>query len=77
MKVISLVVALTLDLPVQAQPAGAAPTPAPTAPNPAYAQVADVPGLPRVLLLGDSISIGYTVPVRERLQGKEEPAEVG
>lgn len=27
-------------------------------------------GLPRVLLLGDSISIGYTVPVRKELQGK-------
>lgn len=30
----------------------------------------DVPGLPRVLLIGDSISIGYTLPVRERLKGK-------
>jgi hypothetical protein len=26
--------------------------------------------LPRVLLIGDSISMGYTVPVRNRLQGK-------
>jgi lysophospholipase L1-like esterase len=32
--------------------------------------VADVPGLPRVLLIGDSISIGYTVAVREALKGK-------
>ena len=39
-------------------------------PNPAFAPVADVAGLPRVLLLGDSISIGYTVPVRERLAGR-------
>jgi hypothetical protein len=39
-------------------------------PNPAMAKVMDVPGLPRVLLIGDSISIGYTVPVREMLQGK-------
>jgi acyl-CoA thioesterase-1 len=38
--------------------------------NPAYKQVEDVPGLPRVLLLGDSISIGYTVAVREQLKGK-------
>ena len=30
----------------------------------------DVPGLPRVLLIGDSISIGYTLPVRDLLQGK-------
>jgi acyl-CoA thioesterase-1 len=28
------------------------------------------PSLPNVLLLGDSISIGYTLPVRELLQGK-------
>ncbi len=27
-------------------------------------------GLPRVLLIGDSISIGYTIPVRKQLQGK-------
>jgi acyl-CoA thioesterase-1 len=48
------------------------------APEPAYAPVTDVPGLPRVLLLGDSISIGYHVGVRERLQGKanvHRPAE--
>ncbi|MDO8545289.1 MAG: SGNH/GDSL hydrolase family protein [Opitutaceae bacterium] len=38
--------------------------------NPAYAPVTDVAGLPRVLLIGDSISIGYTVPVRERLAGR-------
>jgi hypothetical protein len=40
------------------------------APDPAMAPLEDVPGLPRVLLLGDSISIGYTVPVRELLKGK-------
>jgi hypothetical protein len=28
------------------------------------------PALPNVLILGDSISIGYTLPVRERLKGK-------
>lgn len=39
-------------------------------PNPAMAQIEDQPGLPRVLLIGDSISIGYTVPVRELLKGK-------
>lgn len=38
-------------------------------PNSAMAKVTDVPGLPRVLLIGDSISIGYTVPVREMLKG--------
>ena len=39
-------------------------------PNPAMAVIKDVPGLPRVLLIGDSISIGYTVPTREALKGK-------
>lgn len=39
-------------------------------PNPAMSKVKDVAGLPRVLLIGDSISIGYTVPVREMLRGK-------
>lgn len=34
------------------------------------APVDDAPGLPRVLLIGDSISIGYTLGVRERLAGK-------
>src|SRR5712692_6887545 len=34
------------------------------------ADVPDVPGLPRVLLIGDSISIGYTVPTRHLLTGK-------
>ncbi|MEM6471844.1 MAG: SGNH/GDSL hydrolase family protein [Planctomycetota bacterium] len=37
--------------------------------NPAFEPVEDVDGLPRVLILGDSISIGYTVPVREALAG--------
>ena len=38
--------------------------------NPAYESVVDQPGLPRVLLIGDSISVGYTVGVRERLAGR-------
>ena len=32
--------------------------------------ILDVAGLPRVLLIGDSISIGYTLPVRKLLEGK-------
>lgn len=47
--------------------------PAPKAkrgPDPAMAKIEDVPGLPRVLLIGDSISIGYTLPTRELLKGK-------
>jgi hypothetical protein len=39
-------------------------------PNPAFAPVEETPGLPRVLLIGDSISIGYTIPTREFLKGK-------
>ncbi|MBX3423208.1 MAG: SGNH/GDSL hydrolase family protein [Pirellulaceae bacterium] len=38
--------------------------------NPAYRQIEDQPGLPRVLLIGDSISIGYTLDVRHLLQGQ-------
>jgi len=40
------------------------------APDPALTDVDDVAGLPRVLLIGDSISMGYTIPVRELLKGK-------
>jgi hypothetical protein len=41
-----------------------------TPPNPAFRQIEDTPGLPRVLLIGDSISIGYTEMVRAELAGK-------
>ena len=37
--------------------------------NPAMQPVPDNPSLPRVLLIGDSISIGYTLPVRQQLAG--------
>lgn len=47
-----------------------APAPKKRAPNPALAKIEDVAGLPRVLLIGDSISIGYTLTVRELLAGK-------
>jgi acyl-CoA thioesterase-1 len=39
-------------------------------PDPALAPITDEPGLPRVLLIGDSISIGYTLPTRDILKGK-------
>ena len=39
-------------------------------PDPAMAPVEDAANLPRVLLIGDSISIGYTAAVRELLKGK-------
>jgi lysophospholipase L1-like esterase len=38
--------------------------------DPVLQPIEDVSGLPRVLLIGDSISMGYTVAVRERLAGK-------
>ncbi|QDU96954.1 SGNH/GDSL hydrolase family protein [Lignipirellula cremea] len=38
--------------------------------NPVTAPIVDVPGLPRVLLIGDSISLGYTLDVRELLKEK-------
>jgi acyl-CoA thioesterase-1 len=44
-------------------------TPA-TGAEPALLPIEADPKLPQVLLIGDSISIGYTLPVRERLQGK-------
>lgn len=50
------------------QPAAKKPPKRP--PNPALAPIVDTPGLPRVLLIGDSISIGYTLPTRELLAGK-------
>ena len=38
--------------------------------NSPLGQIEDTPGLPRVLLIGDSISIGYTLPTRQLLKGK-------
>ncbi|MEO6181577.1 MAG: SGNH/GDSL hydrolase family protein [Verrucomicrobiota bacterium] len=55
-----------------AQPKEAIATPARPAvvKDPAFEKVTDDPRLPRVLLIGDSISIGYTVPVRNLLKGR-------
>jgi acyl-CoA thioesterase-1 len=39
-------------------------------PNPAMVPIQDDPDLPRVLLIGDSISIGYTLPTRAALAGR-------
>jgi len=38
--------------------------------NPAMKPITDMPDLPRVLLIGDSISIGYTLDTRAMLKGK-------
>lgn len=43
---------------------------APKDPKPATDGIKDTPGLPRVLIIGDSISIGYTQPVRDLLKDK-------
>lgn len=54
---------------VRATPAtAAAPAPARRAPDPSPQPASERAGLPRVLLIGDSISIGYTLPVRELLR---------
>ena len=54
----------------QAAAPGQKPAQKKRAANPAFARIKDDPALPRVLLIGDSISIGYTIPVREALAGK-------
>lgn len=67
-----------LSLGFAAEPAKAKKQPAPKAPEPAFAPVEEIPGLPRVLLIGDSISIGYTLGVRRHLDGRANvlrPAE--
>ncbi len=64
--VFSLLTAATLQADDQGK---SKPKPKP-APNQAMQPIEDVPGLPRVLLIGDSISIGYTVAVRDELRGK-------
>lgn len=58
-----------LVTPVVAQDSKKAPA-AKRAPNPVLVQIEDQPGLPRVLLIGDSISMGYTLAVRDALKGQ-------
>jgi lysophospholipase L1-like esterase len=38
--------------------------------SPSLVPIKDIEGLPRALLIGDSISMGYTIPTREALAGK-------
>ncbi|MEZ5434152.1 MAG: SGNH/GDSL hydrolase family protein [Verrucomicrobiales bacterium] len=57
--------ASTLSGGAEASPAKAKPTVPPE-----FIPVEDIAGLPRVLLIGDSISMGYTLRVRELLRGK-------
>lgn len=66
-----LMLSLVLGISIDAQSAEKqkAKTAAKKKPSPAMAPVEDVDGLPRVLLIGDSISIGYTVAVRTLMEG--------
>ena len=45
--------------------------------NPAFREVVDDPALPRVLLIGDSISIGYTVDTQDLLEGVANVHRIG
>lgn len=59
---------LTFIVPAAAQSKKAKREKAP--PNPALVAITDVPGLPRVLLIGDTVSVGYTLGTRKLLEGK-------
>ncbi len=71
-KFLALAVILGVSLSGFAQSTSAPPKAVtkPKARNRAFEPVVDDPKLPRVLLIGDSISIGYTAPTRDRLKGK-------
>lgn len=68
--VVVILVCLTLSIAAGAQESTQPVVQGKGKPNPAFAEVIDDPALPRVLLIGDSISIGYTVPVQEMLRGQ-------
>lgn len=63
----TLLFALAALLLAQQQPL--TPEPGAVKADPILTAVEDKPGLPRVLLIGDSISMGYTLGVRSRLAG--------
>jgi lysophospholipase L1-like esterase len=67
---LTLIAIIAFACAARAQSTAAAPKPAAPARAAANAPVVDDPKLPRVLLIGDSISIGYTGPVRKLLEGK-------
>ncbi|MBI4893423.1 MAG: SGNH/GDSL hydrolase family protein [Acidobacteria bacterium] len=60
-----------------AMAAGALMAQTPAKKDPALAVVRETPGLKRVLLIGDSISMGYTPVVRERLRGRANVHRIG
>lgn len=62
--------ALAQDKPAETKKAADAKQVKKKQPSPSLAQITDDPKLPRVLLIGDSISIGYTLDTRKLLEGK-------
>jgi len=65
-----LLAGFILSVAAQSKPAASRSGNPPTVKDPAFDQVKDDPKLPRVLLIGDSISIGYTIPVQKLLKGR-------
>lgn len=70
MKSVSFFLAIVLSISIAVAAESQKPAPAKKAADPALAPIKDDPALPRVMLIGDSISIGYTLPVRAALAGK-------
>ena len=69
MRSLAVAAAVALVCTASGAPAEAKPTSRPRR-HPAHLPIKDIEGLPRVLLMGDSISTGYTLPVRALLKGK-------
>ena len=65
----SVVLLLTLALLSLMSPAAAPDTNAARR-HASFVEITAVPNLPEVLLIGDSISMGFTIPTRERLKGR-------
>jgi hypothetical protein len=70
MKRLLLILACVITSANAQQPDTKAKQPPARKPDPSLAAITDQPGLPRVLIIGDSISIGYTLPTRQLLEGK-------
>ena len=70
-----------LQWPVPQPPRPATSDAARTSPKASVVPIEDTPGLPRVLLIGDSVSMGYTIATRELLAGQANvhrvPANAG